>query len=99
VHVVSKARLTAFWETHSRAEVPLRAWHQVAATAGWQSLDDVRKTYPHADAVGRLTVFNIGGNEFRLITRIEYRRQEVYIRAVLTHAEYDKEAWKRDPWF
>jgi mRNA interferase HigB len=99
MHVISKARLRAFWETHPQAETPLRAWHQVASTAVWRSLEDVRQTYPHADAVGRLTVFNIGGNAFRLITRIEYERQEVYIRAVLTHAEYDKEAWKRDPWF
>jgi mRNA interferase HigB len=44
-------------------------------------------------------VFNIGGNDFRLITRVEYQRQEIYIRGVLTHAEYDKEDWKNDPWF
>ena len=44
-------------------------------------------------------MFNIGGNKYRLITRIEYERQEVYIRNVLTHAEYDREDWKRDPWF
>jgi hypothetical protein len=43
--------------------------------------------------------FNIAGNKFRLITRVEYQRQEIYIRNVLTHAEYDKEDWKRDPWF
>lgn len=99
MHVISKARLTAFWQQHATADVPLRAWHQVAAAARWRSLEDVRQTYPHADIVGRLTVFNVGGNAFRLITRIEYSRQEIYIRAVLTHAQYDREAWKRDAWF
>ena len=57
------------------------------------------QTWPSADIVERLTVFNIGGNDFRLIARVEYQRQEVYIRAVLTHAEYSKEDWKRDTWF
>jgi mRNA interferase HigB len=59
----------------------------------------LHQTFPSADLVERLTVFNIAGNKFRLITRVEYQRQEIYIRNVLTHAEYDKEDWKRDPWF
>ena len=91
--------LKAFWESHPSAEAPLRAWYQVATRATWRSLEDLRQTYPSADLVERLTVFNIGGHDFRLIARVEYQRQEIYIRHVLTHAEYDKEDWKRDPWF
>jgi mRNA interferase HigB len=98
-HVVSRLRLAEFWQAHPDAEQPLRAWHQVANAASWQSLNDVRATYPQADLVERLTVFNIGGNKYRLIARIEYGRQEVYIRHVLTHAEYDRQEWKRDPWY
>ena len=56
---------------------------------------DVRKTYPHADAVGEFTVFNIGGNKYRLATSINYRTGKVYIHCVLTHEEYSKEDWKR----
>ena len=56
---------------------------------------DVRKTYPHADAVGEFTVFNIGGNKYRLAASINYRTGKVYIRRVLTHEEYSKEDWKR----
>jgi mRNA interferase HigB len=92
-------RLKAFWERHASAEMPLRAWYQVASHATWRSLNDVHQTFPSADLVQRLTIFNIGGNAFRLITRVEYQRQEIYIRHVLTHAEYDKEDWKRDAWF
>jgi mRNA interferase HigB len=99
MRVISKSRLKAFWEEHPNAASSLQAWHQVASAAAWRSPRDVRQTYPSADVVARLTVFNIGGNSSRLITRIEYERQEIYIRAVLTHAEYDKEDWKRDPWF
>lgn len=50
--------------------------------------------FPSADRVGKLTVFNIGGNKVRLIAAIHYNRKKVYIRAVLTHAEYDEERWK-----
>ncbi len=79
--------------------MPLRAWHQIAEHAAWTSPAELQQTYPSADFAQRLTVFNIGGNDFRLITRVEYERQEIYIRSVLTHAEYDKEDWKNDPWF
>ena len=88
-----------FWQRHAQAEAPLRAWYQIAEHATWQSHAELLQTYPSADVVQRLTVFNIGGNDFRLIARVEYERQEIYIRSVLTHAEYDKEDWKNDPWF
>ena len=55
---------------------------------------DVRRAFPHADQVDRRTVFNIGGNNYRLIARISYLTQQVFVLAILTHAEYDKEKWK-----
>jgi mRNA interferase HigB len=54
----------------------------------------VKRVYPHADLVGRCTVFNIKGNQYRLITKIEYRIQRIYVNQVLTHAEYDEGKWK-----
>jgi mRNA interferase HigB len=97
--VISLKRLREFWERHPDAEVPLRAWYRIALGAEWESLRDVRATYPHADGVETesgevLTVFNIGGNKYRLVTRIRYDYQLVNIRTVLTHAEYDKGKWK-----
>lgn len=58
------------------------------------SIEEVRELFPTADKVGRLTVFNIGGNKVRLIAAIHYNRHKVYIRAVLTHAEYGRGDWK-----
>jgi len=58
------------------------------------SLADVHTVFPTADKVGKLTVFNIGGNKARLIAALHYNRQKVYIRAVLTHEEYDQNTWK-----
>jgi mRNA interferase HigB len=59
---------------------------------------DVQASWPSADQVGSLTVFNIGGNNYRLVTFIDYRYRKVFIRAILTHAAYTKEGWKHDAW-
>lgn len=92
-------RLREFWEKHPNAERALRAWFTHVEQAQWQNFAEVRRDFPAADQVKRLTVFNIGGNHYRLIGRIEYEQQKVFIRAVLTHAEYDREGWKDDDWY
>jgi mRNA interferase HigB len=79
---------------HPDAESALNAWYKVARNAEWRSLDAVRKVYPHADFVGSYTVFNIRGNRYRLIAQVNYQFQQVLIREILTHEEYDKEKWK-----
>lgn len=98
--VISLKRLREFWEEHPDAETPLRDWYKVARQADWNSIQDVRETYPAADAVKAdsgtiMTIFNIGGNKFRLITNVWYRGRQVYIKMVLTHAEYNKGKWKK----
>ena len=98
VRVISRRRLREFWEVHARAEVSLRVWYKVVSTATWRDLVDVRSTFPGADQVGRLTVFNIGGNRYRLVALIDFTWQKVFVRRVMTHAEYDDGDWKDDPW-
>ncbi len=58
------------------------------------SIAEIREIFPGADKIGKLTVFNIGGNKVRLIAAIHYNRKKIYIRAVLTHQEYDEGKWK-----
>ncbi|CAG0975884.1 mRNA interferase HigB [Phycisphaerales bacterium] len=99
VRVISLKALKDFWGRYPDAEVPLRNWYRTTSRAAWGSLQDVRRTYPHADGVRTgggeaLTVFNIAGNKYRLIARIRYDHQLVNIRHVLTHAEYDDDSWK-----
>lgn len=94
MRVISRKKLRQFWQAHSDAERPLRAWLLVARAARWQRLGDVRRVFPHADRVGRCTIFNVGGNKYRLIAAIHYNRGVVYVRHVLTHAEYDRGQWK-----
>lgn len=90
--------LREFWEKHSDAERPLRDWYKTALEARWRNLQEVPRWYPHADGVKHenetLTVFNIGGNKFRLIARIRYDYQLINVRFVLTHREYDSGKWK-----
>lgn len=96
VHIISKSCLRDFWEEHPRAEGPLDAWHKVAQKAEWQSFQEIKATYPTVDRVGKFTVFDIGGNKWRLITAIHYNRQIIFVRAVLTHEEYDRDRWKEN---
>jgi mRNA interferase HigB len=74
-------------------------WYQVVKGATWQNLEDVRQTYSSAEAVRNFTVFNIKGNRYRLIVSINYPKQTIYFKYFLTHAQYDKEDWKNDPYF
>jgi mRNA interferase HigB len=98
MHVISKKVLQEFWQGHADAEGPLMDWYDLARNAAWSSIADVRRVFTHADAVrvssGRTaTIFNIGGNKYRLITSIHYNRQKVYILRVYTHRQYDRENW------
>jgi mRNA interferase HigB len=96
VRVISRKALKEAARRHADLDAPLETWYRAAKKAQWKSLADVRKNYPYADAVGRCTVFNIKGNEYRLIVWINYRTGRIFIRHVLTHAAYTRENWKHD---
>ena len=98
MHVIKLGPLRDFWSKHRDAERPLKEWYDTAVRAKWRDITDVRKVYPHADAVEAgertATIFNIGGNKYRLIVVIHYNRRKVYVRHVLTHAVYARGNWK-----
>ena len=99
MRVISRKKLREFWEKHSNAQTSLLLWYQRTQDAQWLNLAEVKQVFSSADIVGNLTVFNISGNKYRLITFFDYSSQIVFIRHVLTHADYDKEKWKNDDWF
>lgn len=99
LRIITKRRLEEYAKAHPNAEASLNVWQVRIRSISPDNLAELRETFASADLVSRLTVFNIGGNNYRLIVRIEYERQEVYIRDFLTHAEYDKDNWKNDDWF
>jgi len=99
MHLITTRALREYWAQHADAEIPLRTWAQIVKGARWTSWSDLAAVFPSADLVGRLTIFNIGGNSHRLIARVEFRSHQVFVRAILTHSQYDKDEWKRDAWF
>ena len=99
MHVISRKALRLAAQRHSDAEPGLDRWYRVTRKADWRSIADVRKAFPHADAAtvasgNTVTIFNIAGNKYRLVTVMHYTRSKVYVAMVLTHAEYSKNAWK-----
>ena len=79
------------------AKKAVETWYLVVKNAAWSNLEDVREVYRDAESVGNFTVFNIKGNNYRLIVGINYVKQRAYFKFFLTHAEYDKDYWKNDP--
>ena len=94
MHVITRKRLNEFAAVHPNAESALAHWYHLMKKNDFDSFVDLRKMFPHADQVGGLTVFNVGGNKARLVAAIHYNRRKVYIRTVLTHEEYDTGSWK-----
>jgi mRNA interferase HigB len=95
MHVISLKTLRKAEENHADLVGPLGAWYKVARGAQSKNITDVRKTYPTTDPVGKYTVFNIKGNSYGLIVKIEYEYGLVFIRAIQTHAEYGKAGWNQ----
>ena len=95
MHVISRKKLLEAAEKHAELGGPLDVWYRIAKKAEWKNLMEVRRELPTADTVEGFTVFNIKGNAYRLITEINYRTGRVFLRHVLTHAEYSKGAWKK----
>lgn len=99
MRVISRSILREFCLTHVDSCTALEQWYRIASKAKWQNLIEVQQTYKNAEAVGNFTVFNIRGNNYRLIVDLIYSRQTIYIKYILTHTEYDKGDWKNDCYF
>ncbi|MDP6546907.1 MAG: type II toxin-antitoxin system HigB family toxin [Phycisphaerae bacterium] len=99
MRIIKTSMLREFWGSHRQAEASLRTWVQQTQAAEWSNFVQVRKTIPGADLVkvasGRsVVVFNIAHNRYRLIAAIHYNTRIVYTLKILTHKEYDRNAWK-----
>lgn len=91
MRVVSIKTLRLFWTRYPDAEGALKAWHAEASSAQWRTPGDIQARYHSADILpGNRVVFNIKGNQYRLVIKIHYNTGIVYIRFIGTHAQYDK---------
>lgn len=94
MHVITRKRLNEFAQQHPNIRSALAQWYKRVKQNDFASFAELRAMFPSADQVGKLTVFNLGGNNVRLIAAIHYNRKKIYIRAVLTHRDYDENRWK-----
>ena len=94
MHIITRKRLLEFAKKHPDSSSALGSWHRIVKRTDFNSFKELRQTFPGADNVGNLTVFNIGGNKARLIGAIHYNTHRIYIRHILTHKEYDRGAWR-----
>lgn len=94
MHVISRKALRVFWERHPDAEGPLIRWFKIMERTAFRDFAHLRATFPSADNVDDLIVFNIGGNKYRLIVAMYFNAQRVYVRHVLTHEQYDGGGWR-----
>jgi mRNA interferase HigB len=101
MRVISKRRLREFWQKHPDAEEPLKAWWRIVGDRDtrWRHIHDIKTMLSGVDGFNLecgvpVVVFNIGGNKFRLVARVVYGYGRVYVKAVLTHKEYDSAKWE-----
>ena len=95
MNVISKRGLFEKVAKFADAKSAVQVWFDTAAQADWKNTGDVRRAFPATDMVGDLAIFNIRGNNYRLVARMVFRYKRIYIKEFLTHAEYDKGAWKK----
>jgi mRNA interferase HigB len=84
-----------FARRHATARPAFNRWRRIAEVVIWEGFEDVKRDFPAADKYRACVIFDIAGNNYRLITKIDYAAEIVAIRKALTHAEYDKEKWKK----
>jgi mRNA interferase HigB len=94
MNTISFKKIREFVRLHPDSHSSLNAWYKIAKKARWRNLAEVRQFYPHADLVGSYTIFNIRGNNYRLVAEINYQYQQILTRQILTGEEYDEDKWK-----
>lgn len=91
MHVISRRALREFWERHPPAKTPLAVWFRILESGSFADFNAIKRAFGAADYLAPYTIFDVGGNKYRVIAVVHYNRQRVYIRYVFTHSEYD--AW------
>ena len=96
MRIVSRKAIRKASAEHGEWGASLNAWYKITKTADWKNFTDVRNSWKNSDVVGPFVVFDISHNRRRLIATIKYKWRMVYIRRILSHAEYDEKGWQRE---
>jgi len=95
MRVVSRKAIRDASASHGEWSASLNSWYKVASNADWKNFTEVRNSWKNSDSVGRFVVFDISHNRCRLIATIKYKWKMVYVRRILSHAEYDEKVWQK----
>ncbi len=96
MRIISRKALRNYWEEHPKAEEVLQDWYSKIKKSQAGNFAQLRGAFPSADLVGDCIVFNVGGNNYRVIVHLDFSIQTVWIRFVLSHSDYDRDRWKAD---
>jgi mRNA interferase HigB len=96
MRVIAERPLRQFWIQYPDAEKPLKTWLTICRNTDFENFAHLKRVFRTVDKVGKYFVFDIGGNKFRLIVVVHFNRKRIYVRAVLTHEEYDQGHWKNE---
>lgn len=101
MHILSWGKIREFIDRHQEGHVSMKTWFDCLASRQYKDFNDLRSVFPSVDRVRLKSgqeryVFNVAGNKYRVICSIHFNRSKVYVRFVLTHAEYDRETWKNE---
>ena len=94
VRVIGVSKLDDFARRQAKARKPLANWEKIVRAASWKNSAEMKRTFSSVDYADRKTIFDVGGNNFRLIALVDFGKQLVQVTDVMTHAEYEKERWK-----
>jgi mRNA interferase HigB len=96
MRIITERKLKEFWTENEVAETVLRDWIRTVRFADWKTSADVKKTFNSVNVYKNCTIFDVGGNKYRIIAKVEYQMHLVFIRFVLNHSEYDEKKWQSD---
>lgn len=96
MRIISKKPLRDFWDIYPDSKSALEDWLLKANQMAAKSFSEVRQTFNSADYVDGFTIFNVGGNKYRIAAVIHYDKQRLYVRQVMTHSEYDRNDWRKN---
>ena len=92
--IINLDRIKEFQSKNPDSALPLKRWQDIVKSASWRNFQELHTTFRSADYFEKKVIFNIGGNNYRLVAVIDYPQQQVIVRSVMTHSEYNKGNWK-----
>ncbi|MDQ4119838.1 MAG: type II toxin-antitoxin system HigB family toxin [Acidobacteriota bacterium] len=99
MRIISERKIREYTVENSESENAMREWIRVVRLADWHNFTDLRNTFNHADVFNNCVIFDVGGNKWRIIAKVEYQKHLVFIKRILTHNEYsfkNGKLWKSD---